>query len=75
MYCTVYVFTGADDAMDATVTCTVHYFSISISRYHITMADLGVENYHNKKAWMTTAVFQSWLTNCNNDLRWMKGES
>ena len=73
MYCTVYVFTGADDAMDATVTCTVQYFFISISRYHITTSNYGVEYYHNKKSWMTTAVFQTWFTNWNHDLRWMQG--
>ena len=58
--------------MDATVTCTEHYFFISISRYHITTALFGVEYYHNK-AWMITAVFQTWLTNCDHDLGWVQG--
>ena len=72
MYCIVYAFTGADDALAATVTCRVYYFFIFISRYCNTMANLGVENYHNKKVWMTTAIFQTWLTNWNHDLRWMQ---
>ena len=46
---------------------------LSIFRYGLTTAQLGVEYYSNKKGWMTTAVFNTWITNWNHNLRWMQG--
>ena len=56
-----------------TFTHTVHLQYVYIFRYHIITGDLGVEYYHNKTVWMTSAVFNTWITNWNHDLRWMKG--
>ena len=46
---------------------------LSIFRYGLTTAQLGVEYYSSKKGWMTTAVFNAWITNWNHNLRWMEG--
>ena len=53
--------------------CMYSTVLISIFRYGPTTAQLGVEYYNNKKGWMTTAVFNTWITNWNHNLRLMQG--
>ena len=53
--------------------CMCSIVLLSIFRYGLTTAQLGVEYYSNKKGWMTTAVFNTWITNWNHNLRWMQG--
>ena len=54
------------------VTCAV-FFLISVFGYGLDTAQLGVKYYNNKKGWITTAVFNTWITNWNHNLRWMQG--
>ena len=53
--------------------CVYSTVLISIFRYGLTTAQLGVDYYNNKKGWMTMAVFSTWITNWDHNLRWMQG--
>ena len=53
--------------------CMYSTVLISIFRYGLSTAQLGVEYYNNKKAWMTMAVFNTWITNWNHKHSWMQG--
>ena len=53
--------------------CMYSTVLISIFRYGLSIAQLGLEYYNKKKSWITTAVFNTWITNCNHNLKWMQG--
>ena len=53
--------------------CMCSIVLISIFTYGLATAQLGVEYYSNKKGWKTMAVFNTWITNWNCNLRWMQG--
>lgn len=63
------VFLGASVTGEKLKPCVIGRSAKPRCFQGLDMASLGVEYYFNKKAWMTSVIFQQWANKLNNKMR------